>query len=526
MPINLDQYLTPATTPATKTTTRKSSTSRKTTTRKSSTASWTTLHTARMGGSSVRLRHHAQKGRYLLAWGTRKDGDSGMYELTVAQVNSLQGAPDEAYITLAIQGGMPPHLHPQTAPQQVAPQQVAPPASPALQVAPPALQVAPPVLQQVAPQPAPQQVVYIPRDRAPICDEQGRDIRPSESPKWDSPAGVETISYAELMTYGTSRLVGEHMAEAWAMAWWSLIARRPLMIRGLAGGAKTMLSEMMGAMMAGARHSVVQMHPTASAEELLGATSLRGLDYDLIARAFQDAPISAHALLIDEFEKASEPVQQALLSLLAERVLRDAGRTFQLPIESLIATSNDDIYDDAVRDRFTLTAWTIRQTPSAFRRAFRRLTPHHTEARVTSDLLASWRATATRAIASQDDPSRSDTWDAIDGALDHLSTLMSPDDVEQGLSERRTLQLIDLMGACASCHGRDYIAVSDAMVLAFAPPTQTQQASMRDYLRDTLLIEPLAGYAGLYMSGLEEQEQADLEEALRRAQARINEVLG
>jgi len=278
-----------------------------------------------------------------------------------------------------------------------------------------------------------------------------------------------------------------------------------------------MLSEMMGYMMSGARHSIVQMHPTASAEELLGATSLRALDHDLIARDWMSAPIASHCLLIDEFEKASEPVQQALLSLLAERKLRDSGRSFDLPIESLVATSNDDIYDDAVRDRFSLTAWTIRQKPSEFRRAFRQLKPTHPEGRVTSSQLARWRQNASIAVGRQDDPYFEDVWSYIDQALDHLSTVMSEDGRAEGLSERRTLQLIDLMGAKAASMGRDYILISDAVVLALAPPSEAQQEAMRTYLSTNLKIRPVKGYVGCYTSTLETQIILDFEKAMKQA---------
>ena len=316
------------------------------------------------------------------------------------------------------------------------------------------------------------------------------------------------------MQWGCSRIVGQSMRDSWALLWLSMIARRPIMLRGLPGSAKSMLAEMMGEMMAGAKHGICQMHPTASAEELLGAQSLRALDHDLIARSFADAPIASHLLMIDEFEKASEPTQQALLSLLAERVLRDAGRTFELPIEGIVATSNDEIFDDAVRDRFTLTSWSERHKPSAFRRAYRSLSPTHTEERVTSKQLAQWRELQRRAIASQDDPRLAGVWGVIDEALDHCSEVMSHDGDAEGLSERRTLQAIDLMGAVAASRGRDYILISDAIVLQWLPPTEAQQAQMRAYCSSQMRIIRCAGYHAMCHSSLEERIDADYRKAL------------
>jgi len=277
--------------------------------------------------------------------------------------------------------------------------------------------------------------------------------------------------------------------------------------------------------MSGARCAVAQMHPQASPEELLGTPSLRGLDHDMLMRAWQRAPASAHVLMIDEFEKASDATQQALLSLLAERVIYDGGRTFKMPTESLVVTSNEDIYDDAVRDRFTLTAWSVRRTPSEFRRAYRSLRPTQPTGKLTSQQVERLRATARTAVASQDDPQHSDTWAKIDHAFDFLSDIMRLDSGEEGLSPRRQLQLIDLMGAVASLHGRDYIRVSDAVVLQYAPATRAQQEAMRDYLSTTLGITRLAGY-GRYYSSLEQSAEDALHEALQRAQIAVARVLG
>jgi MoxR-like ATPase len=358
-----------------------------------------------------------------------------------------------------------------------------------------------------------------------MLDEQGRDIRPSRGAEWRSDPSTESISYTELIAYGESRLVGIEAHRAWEAMIWALIARQPLMYRGLAGSAKSMLSRMLGEVMEGARQACVQMHPQASPEELLGAVSLRGLDHDLLIRAWQDAPASAHILMIDEFEKASDATQQSLLSLLAERVIFDGGREFAMPTESLIATSNEDIYDEAVRDRFSLTVWSHRHTPSAFRRDFRALRPSHPSGRLTSQQIAQIRESASRAVASQDDPRHASVWADVDRALDYCSDVMSPDGKTAGLSERRVLQLIELMGAVAACHGRNYITRADAIVLHHAPATVAQQGLMVQWLTKELGIVRLAGY-GRYYSTIEQSREEALNHALSTARSAVARALG
>ena len=516
------------------------------------TPKWSVIREVTNGRRKINIKRSNTDGRYLLAWGSRSNA---FCYLTDTEVNSLRGMNDTEVIEFKQQKQAqrkapkaPSAPNAPTAPKvptaptaplaPIAPTAPSAPNAPKAPKAPtaPIAPIAPSApnapkaptapLAQRAPKSKSKPEAYVPRDRTPIIDEQGRDIRPPVLPKWTSHHGAVEISWVDLMHYGSSRLVGEHMHEAWALIWYSVIAKRPFMIRGLPGGAKTMMSEMLGECMADAKQAVVQMHPTASAEELLGAPSLRALDYDLIARAFYDAPIASHALLIDEFEKASEPVQQALLSLFAERVLRDSGRTFELPIESLVATSNNDIYDDAVRDRFTVTAWTKRGKPSKFRQAFRQLRPLHFEGRVTSTQLAKWRLLAVSAVDSQDDPNCAQIWEYIDSALDKLSEIMSPDGTEEGLSERRTLQMIDMMGASASSQGRNYILLSDAYVLKYAPPTRTQQSVMGEYLRDVLKITPIQGYVGRYTSSLEHDIHQSLEIAYRDARNAMSSLDG
>ena len=247
-----------------------------------------------------------------------------------------------------------------------------------------------------------------------------------------------------------------------------------------------MICEMTARMMADALDACVQMNPYSEPAELLGATSLRGLDHDLIAKSWMDAPIASHVLLIDEFEKASEGLQQALLSLLNERVLRDAGRTFELPLELLLATSNGEIYDDAVRDRFTLNIFTKRMGAQFTQWLLNRPEPFNTSHRVTSGQLARWRDMAQRASRSMS----GDLATRLIGALEYVGTQMSPDGTTCGLSNRRQAQVLKLIGAVASTQGRDFVRVSDLVVLQFLAHSESTAGEYSDVSRNRLTDLP------------------------------------
>ena len=55
---------------------------------------------------------------------------------------------------------------------------------------------------------------------------------------------------------------------------------------------------------------------------------------------------------LDEVEKGSDAAQGLVLSALAERVLMDGAREIKIPLESAIATQNDEIAVAATADRF------------------------------------------------------------------------------------------------------------------------------------------------------------------------------
>ncbi len=483
--------------------------------RKQRTRNWTTLHQASYDGLTVLHRKSINKGQHILCWtDPSKKKKSQNCKITNHQANYLRGNADSAYIALARQNGAPPS-------QQPPAQLPAPPAPPAQPPAPPANTKTITGMVRAWVDRILTKREYTVRQRQPIVDEQGNDLRPVRLPAWSS-SQVEEISWSDLMKVCSTRTIG--LNDAWMCAWWSMIARTPLMLCGMAGDGKTMLCEMLARMMLDALDAVVQMNPYSEPAELLGATSLRGLDHDLIAKSWMDAPIASHVLLIDEFEKASEGLQQALLSLLNERVLRDAGRTFELPLELLLATSNGEIYENAVRDRFSLSIFTKRlgdeYTDFMLDRPFN--PPFNTDARVTSQQLARWRDDAEQAMLSlsTDEALR----ERFKQALKYVGAQMSPDGKVTGLSNRRQEQIRKLVGAVAATQGRNRAQTSDLIVLQFLAHSEAQQQNIRTYLQTTLEIQSLDGYEGIYYSTIDQTEDEARSALLDKGQSIMSDL--
>jgi MoxR-like ATPase len=315
------------------------------------------------------------------------------------------------------------------------------------------------------------------------------------------------------------------------------------MLRGLYGQAKTMLADTLAEVLCPhAIYRSAQLSQYGTPEELLGAPSTQALDYDVFTRRWDRAPASAHLLFVDEVDKAGEALQDVVLSLFAEHAVRDNGRSVQMPHELIIATSNGELWSEALLDRFTATAWINRMKPSDFE-DFLALAPQRSErvGYITSQQVQEWRKRASvLRVGYLNDIRKKLTQGAYDvpstpyirSALDFLSGVMgkgkdSRHDEAYGLSQRRQMQVLDLLCAWQAVYG-DAHAGADGLptlhllslvALQYVPAERAQQELMRDYLQRTLRITSTAGThpAQRYTSDkIEVAEQAQ-QEAYDRA---------
>lgn len=97
---------------------------------------------------------------------------------------------------------------------------------------------------------------------------------------------------------------------------------------------------------------------TTTVDEVLGPISLKGLENDKYYRVTTDRLPEAHLANLEELFKGSSSILNGLLTILQERVFYNNGKKKQIPLMSLIASSNEIPSDDdgleALYDRFTI----------------------------------------------------------------------------------------------------------------------------------------------------------------------------
>ena len=234
-----------------------------------------------------------------------------------------------------------------------------------------------------------------------------------------------------------------------------------------------------------------QVHPFMERAELVGSIDMKSLDQGRIRTRWEESPVNKNYLFLDEIDKGGEAVQSALLSVLNERQLYDEGEIKKLPIKGLVATANDaEEMTGPMLDRFVLTNILSYENPSSFLDEYDSLFDsslreeydrkynfmHDYVPSISNEVLAHWKKKAREARASIRDPRLADVRNDLKKSLDFLSKTIG------GLSQRRTVQLVEIMAANAAINGRNYITPSDFGVLIYAPKDILEQRAVLTYL--------------------------------------------
>jgi len=137
----------------------------------------------------------------------------------------------------------------------------------------------------------------------------------------------------------------------------ALVARQNAVLISSAGTAKSMLVEAILSSVRGAPSIFkAQIHPASEMDDLFGALSLSALRENRRVRCGDAYLQNAHFAFLDEIFKASGATLSALLSALNERVFFEEGKRHQIPLQCLLAASNELPTEEsgALADRFTL----------------------------------------------------------------------------------------------------------------------------------------------------------------------------
>lgn len=120
----------------------------------------------------------------------------------------------------------------------------------------------------------------------------------------------------------------------------AMLARQHVLLVGLPGTAKSMLSSAITAWMDGQRFEILLTKFTTP-EEVFGPVSLKGLKNDEYKRVTTSRLPEANIGFIDEIFKASSAILNTLLTILNEREFDNAGQRMKCPLALCVAASNE-----------------------------------------------------------------------------------------------------------------------------------------------------------------------------------------
>ena len=215
---------------------------------------------------------------------------------------------------------------------------------------------------------------------------------------------------------------------------------------------------------AGAGYFEYLLTKFSTPEELFGPLSISALKADRFHRNTEGYLPTVRMAFLDEIFKASSSILNALLTVLNERVYHNGTEVQKVPLQALIAASNELPTDQeelaALYDRFLVRVFVDYVGANNLPRLFETTTEPTLR---TGDMLSAADLARVRQVADQVvfEPALiqavQDIWAAHKEAF--------KEDRREGLSDRRLKKVIHLMRVSAATNGREAVDLSDVMLL-------------------------------------------------------------
>ena len=247
----------------------------------------------------------------------------------------------------------------------------------------------------------------------------------------------------------------------------TVLAGENLVLVGPPGTGKSLVARRVAQSLSGdgpASHFEYLLTKFSTPEELFGPLSISALKADRFHRNTAGYLPTVRIAFLDEIFKASSSILNALLTILNERIYHNGTEVQPVPLQSLIAASNELPADQeelaALYDRFLVRVFVDYVGTSNLSRLFE---PTTEPTLPPQDLLTAQDLAQIRQAANQVvfEPALiqavQDIWAA------HKETFK--EDRRERLSDRRLKKVIHLMRVSAATNGRETVDLSDLMLL-------------------------------------------------------------
>ena len=217
-------------------------------------------------------------------------------------------------------------------------------------------------------------------------------------------------------------------------------------------------------------------------EEIFGPVSIQQLKLDRYERKTEHYLPKAQIVFLDEIWKAGSAIQNALLTVLNERVYRNGEETIQTDIRCIIAASNELPTDSDILgplyDRFLVR---YQVEPIRSRSLFSRLLNENQntegdtvpeDLKISEDEWTSWIQEVHKVTI---DDSIANIVHIVREKLNAYNQRQEEDYQQIQISDRRWKKIMNLLRACAFVHQRKQVALVDCFLMAHCLWNQPEQ---------------------------------------------------